>query len=75
MDFWHGFWVITSIHLLAAVLPGSDFVFVSQQTLACERRARLVCALGIALGLGVHIAYSALGLAAYGVWMAALQFA
>lgn len=64
MDFWHGFWVITSIHLLAAVLPGSDFVFVSQQTLACGRRARLVCALGIALGLGVHIAYSALGLAA-----------
>ena len=64
MDFWHGFWVITGIHLLAAVSPGPDFVFVSQQTLARGRRTGLVCALGIALGLGVHIAYSALGLAA-----------
>ena len=64
MDFWHGFWVITGIHLLAAASPGPDFVFVSQQTLSRGRRAGLVCSLGIALGLGVHIAYSVLGLAA-----------
>ena len=64
MDFWHGFWLITGIHLLAAVSPGPDFVLVSQQTLVHGRGTGLLCAAGIAAGLGVHIAYSVAGLAA-----------
>ncbi len=64
MDFWHGFLLITGIHLLAAISPGPDFIYVSQQTLSRGRVAGLMCAIGIALGLGVHIAYSVLGLAA-----------
>ena len=64
MEFWHGFLIISGIHLLAAISPGPDFIYVSQQTLSHGRRAGLICALGIALGLGVHIAYSVLGLAA-----------
>lgn len=63
MEFWHGFLLITGIHLLAAASPGPDFIFVSQQTLSLGRRAGLVCALGVALGLGIHIAYSVLGMA------------
>lgn len=63
MDFWHGFWLIGGIHVLAAMSPGPDFILVSQQTLSRGRLAGLVCALGVALGLGVHIAYSVLGLA------------
>ena len=63
MEFWHGFLLITGIHLLAAASPGPDFIFVSQQTLSRGRRAGLVCALGVALGLGIHIAYSVLGMA------------
>lgn len=63
MDFWQGFLLITGIHLLAAMSPGPDFIFVSQQTLSRGRLAGLVCALGVALGLGVHIVYSVLGLA------------
>ncbi|MDO5103314.1 MAG: LysE family transporter [Lautropia sp.] len=63
MDFWHGFWLITGIHWLAAMSPGPDFVYVSQQTLSRGRAAGLLCSLGVALGLGVHIAYSVLGLA------------
>lgn len=63
MDFWHGFWLISGIHLLAAMSPGPDFVYVSQQTLSRGRAAGLLCSLGVALGLGVHIAYSVLGLA------------
>ncbi|MFP5074016.1 hypothetical protein ACLD9W_04010 [Neisseria sp. WLZKY-1] len=42
MDFWHGFWLITGIHLLAAVSPGPDFVLVSQQTLAHGRGTGLL---------------------------------
>lgn len=63
MEFWYGFLLITSVHLLAAASPGPDFVLVSQQTLAKGRRTGLICSLGITLGLAVHIIYSVLGLA------------
>ena len=64
VDIVHGLLVLTVVHTLAAASPGPDFVFVSQQTLASGRRVGLWCSLGIALGLSVHIAYSAFGLAA-----------
>ena len=64
MDLYQGLLLITSIHLLAAATPGPDFVLVSQQTLSNGKRAGLLCSLGIALGLSVHILYSSLGLAA-----------
>lgn len=60
----NGLLVLTVVHTLAAASPGPDFVFVSQQTLSQGRRTGLLCSLGIALGLSVHIAYSAFGLAA-----------
>ena len=64
MDLYQGLLLITSIHLLSAAMPGPDFVLVSQQTLSNGKRAGLLCSLGIALGLSVHIIYSSLGLAA-----------
>lgn len=62
MDFWQGFWIITVTHLLACMSPGPDFVLVSQQALSRGRAAGVWTALGIALGFGVHIVYSVLGL-------------
>ncbi|PJO79287.1 LysE family translocator [Neisseria brasiliensis] len=62
MDFWQGFWLITGVHFLACMSPGPDFVLVSQQSLSRGRAAGLLTALGIALGFGVHIVYSVLGL-------------
>jgi threonine/homoserine/homoserine lactone efflux protein len=50
--------------LLAAASPGPDFVLVSQQTLTNGKQAGFMVSIGIALGLSVHIIYSALGLAA-----------
>ncbi|MGO2225865.1 MAG: LysE family translocator [Psychrobacter celer] len=64
MEFWHGFLLITSVHLLAAASLGPDFVLVSRETLTKGRRTGLICSLGITLGLAVHIIYSVLGLAA-----------
>lgn len=64
MELWHGILLITSIHLLAAASPGPDFVLVSQQTLAHGKKTGFMCSIGIALGLSIHIIYSALGLAA-----------
>lgn len=64
MDLWHGLILITSIHLLAAASPGPDFILVSQQTLSNGKKAGMLCSIGIALGLSIHILYSAFGLAA-----------
>ncbi|MDD2341631.1 MAG: LysE family transporter [Tolumonas sp.] len=77
MEFWHGFITLTVIHLLAAASPGPDFALVSRQTLLQGRRAGLWVSLGIALGLGIHIAYSAAGLATLiahsTMWMNAIK--
>ena len=64
MDLAQGLIIVTTVHLLAAAAPGPDFIMVSQQTLSNGKRAGLLCSLGIALGLSVHILYSSLGLAA-----------
>lgn len=64
MDLFSGLLLITSIHLLAAASPGPDFILVSQQTLSNGKKAGLMASIGIALGLSIHIIYSALGLAA-----------
>ena len=64
MDLAQGLLVITSVHLLAAASPGPDFVLVSQQTISNGKKAGLLCSIGIALGLSIHILYSAFGLAA-----------
>ena len=63
MDLLQGLLLITSVHLLAAASPGPDFVLVSQQTLANGKKTGFMISIGIALGLSVHIIYSALGLA------------
>ncbi|OIQ26524.1 LysE family transporter [uncultured Vibrio sp.] len=63
MELIQGLILISSIHLLAAASPGPDFVLVSQQTLTNGKRAGLMCSIGIALGLSIHITYSAFGLA------------
>ncbi|MGC9404393.1 MULTISPECIES: LysE family translocator [Vibrio] len=63
MDLIQGLILISSIHLLAAASPGPDFVLVSQQTLSNGKKAGLMCSIGIALGLSIHITYSAFGLA------------
>ena len=77
MDFWHGFAVITVVHLLAAASPGPDFAYVTRQSLVHGRRAGLLASAGIALGLSIHIVYSAAGLAAViahsAHWMTAIK--
>lgn len=76
-DFWQGFAVITAVHLLAAASPGPDFALVTRQSLLYGRRAGLLASVGIALGLAIHIAYSAAGLAAViahsAQWMTAIK--
>ncbi len=79
MDFWQGFAVLTVAHLLAAASPGPDFAYLTRQSLVHGRSAGLYASLGIALGLSIHIVYSAAGLAAViahsAHWMTAIRIA
>ena len=50
------------VHTLAVISPGPDFALTIKQTIVHGKRAGLMTALGVALGICVHISYSVLGL-------------
>lgn len=55
--------LVATIHLLAVASPGPDFALVMKNSLSAGRRAGVYSAFGIALGIGVHVLYSIIGLA------------
>ncbi|MCG9578173.1 LysE family translocator [Vibrio tubiashii] len=48
--------------ILIVISPGADFVLVLRNSLNHGRKAGVMSALGISLAIGVHIAYSMLGI-------------
>lgn len=56
--------IVAGIHALAVISPGPDFVLVSKLSLSYSRRMGFAGAIGVALGIGMHIAYSILGISA-----------
>ena len=52
---------VVSITLLAVISPGPDFAMVSRNSLLRSRRAGVLTALGIGLGVWVHVVYTLLG--------------
>jgi len=63
MNFYQEFLIVASVHLLALISPGPDFVLTVKNALVYSRRSGLLTALGLSLGMIVHIAYSLLGIA------------
>lgn len=53
---------VASITILAVISPGADFAMVTRNSMMLSRRAGMLTAAGIALGVLVHVAYSLLGL-------------
>ena len=51
-----------TITVLAVMSPGADFAMVTRNSMVLSRRAGLLTALGISLGVLVHVAYSMLGI-------------
>jgi len=49
--------------ILAVISPGADFAMVTRSSYAQGRRAGLAAAVGIALGVQVHVLYTVLGIA------------
>ena len=52
------------VHFIATVSPGPEFMLISKETLTKGRKAGFVSLAGTLSGLGIHILYSAMGLAA-----------
>ena len=52
------------IHFIATVSPGPEFMLISKEALTKGRKAGFISLAGTLSGLGIHILYSALGLAA-----------
>ena len=56
------FITVASIHLLAVMSPGPDFVMITRQAFTHSRRLALWSAVGLGLGIGVHVTYSLIGI-------------
>jgi len=54
---------VTLVHILALMSPGPDFLMIVRNSLVYSRRTGLFTAVGLGLGIAVHISYSILGLA------------
>jgi RhtB (resistance to homoserine/threonine) family protein len=62
MEYLHEFLIIASIHLLAVMSPGPDFVMIVKNSLVYNKKTGVFSALGLSLGICVHILYCLLGI-------------
>jgi len=60
--YWSEFFTVALIHVLAVASPGPDFAIVVRESVAHGRRAGVFTALGVGVGIFVHVAYSLLGI-------------
>lgn len=60
--YWAEFFTVALIHLLAVASPGPDFAIVVRESVGSGRRAGIFTALGVGVGIFVHVAYSLLGI-------------
>jgi RhtB (resistance to homoserine/threonine) family protein len=63
MEYLSLFGLVFIIHLLAVMSPGPDFIMVLKNALQYNRKTAVYTALGISLGIAVHIFYSVVGFA------------
>ncbi len=63
MNYLPEFLAIASLHLLAVMSPGPDFVLISKNSLVYSRKSAIYTALGLAFGIAVHVTYSLIGIA------------
>jgi RhtB (resistance to homoserine/threonine) family protein len=61
LHYWPEFLTVASIHLLAVMSPGPDFALVLKNSLTVSRKKGIYTAIGLALGILVHVTYSLIG--------------
>jgi RhtB (resistance to homoserine/threonine) family protein len=57
------FITVATLHLLAVMSPGPDFVMISRNSLFFSRSTGVYSSIGLALGILVHVIYSLIGIA------------
>lgn len=62
--YWSEFSSLALIHLMAVLMPGPDFAVTVRQSLRYGIRVGILTALGIGIGLSVHVAYTLVGVSA-----------
>lgn len=53
---------VATLHLLAVMSPGPDFVMITRNSLMYSKRTGILSAVGLGLGIMVHVAYSLIGI-------------
>jgi threonine/homoserine/homoserine lactone efflux protein len=61
-NYWPEFLTVALIHFLAVASPGPDFAVVLRQALCQSQTNARATALGVGLGILVHVGYSLLGI-------------
>lgn len=61
MPYLSEFLTVVVIHFLAIVSPGPDFILISRNSLKYSRRVGIYSAIGLGLGIAVHVTYSLIG--------------
>lgn len=56
------FLTVALAHLLAVISPGPDFVMITRNSLIYSRRTGIYSAIGLGLGILVHVTYSLVGI-------------
>lgn len=54
---------VAVVHMLAVMSPGPDFIMVTRNSLMYSRRTGIYSAVGLGLGILVHVTYSLIGIA------------
>lgn len=62
MNYLPEFLTVATIHLLAVMSPGPDFVMITRNSLKYSRKTAIYSALGLGLGILVHVTYSLVGI-------------
>jgi RhtB (resistance to homoserine/threonine) family protein len=62
MNFFAEFITVVIAHLLAVMSPGPDFLLVARNSLFYSRRSGIYSAVGVGLGILVHVFYSLVGI-------------
>lgn len=62
MTFLSGIATVAVVHMLALISPGPDFALITRNSLLYTRRTGVATAIGIGLGILIHVAYSLVGI-------------
>lgn len=63
MEYLPAILTVAIIHFMAVVSPGPDFIMVMRNSLVYSRRSGVYAAVGLGLGICVHVTYSLAGIA------------